>query len=146
MPDSAILDIKVHSVIFFTPVGILQGRYGLLFDFNSNMESVEVPKSDIGRWRIGNLFPNALNLSRTRFLEFGDSTNLSRYKIDSIKIDRVDTSAVYFATKMSGSDKNCPTKLVFLIKHESNQEAFFWTPPGLSGPIEKQAYFGMDKH
>ena len=51
-PYSAAFEFERHKVTLLNQVGILDGRYDLLFDFEQNESSNVVPKGDIGSWRL----------------------------------------------------------------------------------------------
>jgi hypothetical protein len=110
-PPIAALDINAHCVRFKTIVGILQGTYDLAFDFKNNEKAREVPAGDVGKWQIQGGGTFVLTANR---ISYGSSNMpITEYKIDEIKIDRIDESTLYLVTPVNPA----PTPKGFLVKH-----------------------------
>lgn len=110
MPYTAAFEFERHHITLLNQVGILNGRYDLLFDFGQNESSNVVPKEDVGTWRIFG-YPNRIIIHENKMIEFGDSAHLEQFRIDHIKLDRIDDSELYFTHTADNNQQQ------FIIKH-----------------------------
>jgi hypothetical protein len=123
MPFSAAFEFERHHVTLLNQVGILNGRYDLLFDFEQNKASNIVPKEDVGSWRIFRN-PSRIIIHENKMIEFGDSDRLEQFRIDYIKIDPIDQSELYLTTQVQTTN----IKQQFLIKHGSKLTIILFGP------------------
>jgi hypothetical protein len=122
-------EFQRHHITFLNTVGILYGRYDLLFDFDHNESSEVVPNGDIGQWQISSSELNRIIIHQNKTLEFGASPRLQQYRIDHIKVDRADTSTLYITTQIHTNIPYPNNQQQFLIKHGSKLTILLWGPP-----------------